>query len=44
MIKIKSRIDSIFPTPIYFSNIDRNFTKQELNFIEKGKDWIKLIN
>jgi uncharacterized protein (TIGR02466 family) len=38
MIKIKSRIESIFPTPIYFSNIERNLTKQELNFIEKEKN------
>jgi hypothetical protein len=38
MIKIKSRIESIFPTPIYFSNIERNLTKKELSFIEKEKN------
>lgn len=38
MIKINSHIDSIFPTPIYFSNITRNLTKKELNFIEKERN------
>ena len=30
-------IYSIFPTPIYFTNMDRPFTKQELKFVENQK-------
>ena len=30
-------IHSIFPTPIYTTKIDRGFTKQELQFVEKQK-------
>lgn len=32
-IDIESEIKSIFPTPVYFSNINRNFTEEELNFV-----------
>ena len=31
-------INNIFPTPIYMTNIDRPFTKQELNFVDKQKN------
>ena len=30
-------ITSIFPTPIYITEIDRGFTKQELNFVKEQK-------
>tara|TARA_Y100001937_G_scaffold96379_1_gene131025 strand:- start:59 stop:682 length:624 start_codon:yes stop_codon:yes gene_type:complete len=30
-------IHSLFPTPIYTTKMDRGFTKQELNFVEKQK-------
>ena len=30
-------INSIFPTPVYFSKLDREFTKKELSFIDKTK-------
>jgi uncharacterized protein (TIGR02466 family) len=33
----KSAIHSIFPIPIYKTNIDRGFTKQELNFVNEQK-------
>ena len=33
-----SIIQPIFPTPLYYSNISREFTKKELSFIEKEKD------
>jgi len=32
-ININAQIDCIFPTPIYRSNIERSFTKRELNYI-----------
>ena len=32
-----STINSIFPTPIYISKIDRELTKKELSFIDKTK-------
>jgi ABC-type transporter lipoprotein component MlaA len=31
-------IQNLFPTPIYMTNIDRPFTKQELKFVEKQKN------
>jgi len=31
------QIHSIFPTPIYTTKIDREFTKQELNFVKQQK-------
>jgi uncharacterized protein (TIGR02466 family) len=30
-------VNNIFPTPIYMTNMDRPFTKQELQFVEKQK-------
>jgi hypothetical protein len=34
----KSIIENLFPTPIYMSNIDRSFTKQELQFVDNQKN------
>ena len=31
-------IESLFPVPIYMSNIDRKFTKQELQFVDNQKN------
>jgi uncharacterized protein (TIGR02466 family) len=31
-------IQNLFPTPIYMTNIDRTFTKQELQFVENQKN------
>lgn len=31
-------IHNLFPTPIYMTNMDRPFTKQELQFVEKQKN------
>jgi len=33
----KAIIENLFPTPIYMSNIDRGFTKQELQFVKEQK-------
>ena len=33
----ESIIENLFPTPIYMNNIDRPFTKQELQFVNKQK-------
>ena len=30
-------IQNLFPTPIYMSNINRPFTKQELQFVKEQK-------
>ena len=30
-------INTIFPTPVYFTKIDREFTKQELQFVQEQK-------
>jgi len=30
-------IENLFPTPIYMSNIDRTFTKQEIQFLDNQK-------
>ena len=30
-------INHIFPTPVYITEIDREFTKQELNFVKEQK-------
>ena len=34
---MKHSIQSIFPTPIYISNINRPYTKQELEFVNQQK-------
>jgi uncharacterized protein (TIGR02466 family) len=34
---MEATINGIFPTPIYISKIDREFTKKELSFIDKSK-------
>ena len=34
---IESTVNGIFPTPIYMSKLDREFTKKELAFIDKSK-------
>jgi len=33
----KAIIENLFPTPIYMSNINRTFTKQELQFVDNQK-------
>ena len=35
---MKATIHNIFPTPIYMTNINRPFTKQELEFVEDQKN------
>ena len=37
----KTIIENLFPTPIYMSNIDRKFTKQELIFVTEQKKHCK---
>ena len=34
-------IINIFPTPIYFSNLERNFTKKEILFTEQTKNKVR---
>jgi hypothetical protein len=34
----KPIINNLFPTPIYMTNMDRPFTKQELEFVEDQKN------
>ena len=34
---MESKIDSIFPTPIYMSKLNRGLTKKEISFINKTK-------
>jgi uncharacterized protein (TIGR02466 family) len=34
---MESTINSIFPTPVYISKVDKEFTKAELSFIEETK-------
>ena len=34
----KAIIENLFPIPIYMSNIDRTFTKQELQFVDNQKN------
>ena len=34
---MEAKINGIFPTPIYISNIDRELTNKELSFIDKTK-------
>jgi len=34
---IQFNVQNLFPTPIYISDIDRKFTKQELQFVNKQK-------
>ena len=33
----KTQINNLFPIPIYMTNMDRPFTKQELQFVDKQK-------
>jgi len=35
----ESSIVGIFPTPIYITNLNRNFSKKEINFINKTKSY-----
>jgi len=35
---IKSNVENLFPTPIYISDINRKFTKQELQFVDNQKN------
>ena len=37
----KAIIENLFPIPLYISNIDRTFTKQELNFVKEQKKHCK---
>jgi hypothetical protein len=42
-MKIESNILGLFPTPIYISNINRNFTKEENKiFLENKKKFLKM--
>ena len=45
---IKAEIHSIFPTPIYLTSFNREFTKSELSFVDdtksKTKEKIFVIN
>jgi uncharacterized protein (TIGR02466 family) len=34
---MESKINSLFPVPVYFSNLDRKLTTKELSFINKTK-------
>jgi uncharacterized protein (TIGR02466 family) len=34
----KAVIQNLFPTPIYMTNMDREFTKEELNFVNEQKN------
>ena len=36
---IKYTIQSIFPTPIYFANIGREFSKKEIDFVKEQKNY-----
>jgi len=38
---INSNIQNLFPIPIYITNIDREFTKEELNFVNEQKNNLK---
>jgi len=40
---LKPIIESIFPTPIYTTKIDRGFTKQELQFVKEQKNIAQII-
>ena len=35
----ETKIQNLFPTPIYMTNMDRPFTKQELKFVEIQKNY-----
>ena len=35
--KVNSRIETLFPVPVYFSSLERKMSKEELNFVEKCK-------
>ena len=41
MKKLSYRVDGIFPTPIYLSNLTRNFTKKEQQFFKKHGENIR---
>ena len=34
-------IHSLFPTPVYYTKMDRGFTKQELQFVDEQKKHCK---
>jgi len=38
---MKVEIHNLFPTPIFLTNIEREFTKEELDFVKKNKELIK---
>jgi uncharacterized protein (TIGR02466 family) len=38
---INSNIHNLFPVPIYMTNIDREFTNEELNFVNEQKNNLK---
>ena len=35
----KPIINSLFPTPVYMTHIDREFTKKELDFVNNQKNY-----
>ena len=37
MKKKEFKIESLFPTPVYFSKLNRNFNKKELNFFKEER-------
>jgi len=41
MTKLKAEIHTLFPTTVYRNNINRKFTKQELNFLQLSKKNIR---
>ena len=42
---IKQEVQALFATPIYFSQLERNFSNEELQFIENSKkDCVVNIN
>ena len=38
---IKQEVQALFATPIYFSQLERNFSNEELQFIENSKIVVK---
>jgi len=38
----KPIINNLFPIPIYSTDIDRNFTKKELDFVKDQKNYCTL--
>lgn len=37
---VKNRIEGLFPTPVFFSELKRNITKKELEEVEKQKKYV----